>query len=112
MLFSIFNKELIFDGNCAAVRTVMDCLVELTFLRGLITGVLLTLPFSQDCVCVRSVEQFAYVSFLLLWQTNSGNSYRTSISFIGISQLQGHYLGYKSRFSVYMWSFLRLLPAS
>jgi len=70
LLLSIFNRNLIFGGNCVAVtwfwRTVMDCPVELRFLMGLITGVLLTVPFSQGCMCMRSFGQFACISFLLL----------------------------------------------
>lgn len=49
-----------------AERMVIDCPVELRFLRGLITGVLLTVPFSQGCMHMRSVGQFACVSFSLL----------------------------------------------
>lgn len=66
LLFSIFNRDLIFHGNCVAERMVMDCPVELRSLRGLITGVILTVPFFLRATCVRSVGQFAYVFFLLL----------------------------------------------
>lgn len=61
-------------------RLVIDCPVELRYMRGLITGIVLTVPFSQDSVC--EIYQVTCLHFLCTALTSS----------VILTELQSHSL--------------------